>query len=252
MKDRLILLMIMVLSGFAARGTNTLPDSAKVYFEQGEFEKAIRIWHNAAHDYPVAGLYYNSGLAYNALGQRGNAIYNFEQALRLKPWSRQIQKALRTTRESIRDAVVPVNPFFLASWYAYLLAFLRPGQWALLGLVCILAATIQYVSMNQVLRIKPFLHGRIPLYSLIAGFCLVLVAFLSYYRLAASHHAMIQETCALYQGATADSPVLRSLEVGEKVTITDEIGDWKYVKLANLDNGWVQQPCIKIISIPGY
>ena len=249
-----IVLACLLITGiaFPVCASNAQLDSASLYFEQGEYQKALAIWEQAAITYPVAPLFFNSGLAYQALGNRVDAIYRFEQALRLQPWNGRIRRAVDTSRESLHDAVIPVNSFFLQTWYQYLLAFLRPGQWALLGLGCVMVVLIHVLGKHHLFRIKPFLRGRFSLYSLILGVCLLLLAVLSYHRLAERHEALLQEDCTLYQGATSDSPELRKLEAGEKVTITDAIGSWKYVTLPNLDRGWLQEPCIRIISIPGY
>ena len=78
------------------------------------------------------------------------------------------------------------------------------------------------------------------------------IACISYARLAANDESLTVALCEVRQGPAQESPVVRSLSAGEKVVVLDAIGSWRYVKLANLDKGWMQSACLKTIQLPGY
>ena len=84
-----------------------------------------------------------------------------------------------------------------------------------------------------------------------AGGIILGLAGLSYHEIYRNDEAIIGETCALRPAPTEDSPVTRSLSAGEKVVITDQLGEWRRVRLVNLDEGWIPVGCQLPITVGG-
>lgn len=211
-------------------------------YQQGNYEAALQIWHTLeAQGNISAGLFYNIGLAESKLHHRVEAMLGFEKALRLKPLSKTIATAIREERKQLDHPTVPVEPFFLLLWYKGFVTMLRPGLWSLLGLLLIFLAVTDFISRTGIFAI-PWLTQvrRLNLALWAGGFCLI-VGWLSYREIYRNNEALIRQTCDFRQAPAEDSPSKRILSEGEKVTVTDRIGDWYNVRLLNLDEGWIHQ-----------
>lgn len=223
------------------QGANPEVQAASLY-QQGKYEEALQIWHTLADQGKAsAGLYYNIGLAESRLNHRFEAMLGFEQALRLKPMSKTIESAIQEERKHIDRATVPVEPFFLILWYKGLVTLLRPGLWSLFGLIFILLGVVGFISRSGVLA-QPWIahYRRLRMAFWVGGLCLIL-GWLSYREIYRDNEVLIRETCDFRQAPAEDSPSKRILSPGEKVTVTDRIGDWYNVRLLNLDEGWIQK-----------
>jgi tetratricopeptide (TPR) repeat protein len=219
-------------------------------FKAGRHQEAISIWEEVAKTSPHAGLYFNIGLAHAHLGQTANAIYAFEQGLRLDPSNQRLSLELEKARKQIPDAVIPLEPFFLSEWYHSLILALRPGVWALLGLIVLLLLVLHALAAKGILPVRHLDPGKKYLWGILPGVVMLLLAFLSYREIHRTDEAIVMQVCALRQAPAAESPVTRTLSGGEKVILKDRIGDWYHVALVNLDYGWIKEECLQVICIP--
>lgn len=221
---------------------------ATSYFEKGQYVEALRIWYGMVENGRItSGLYFNIGLAEAKLGQTAKSILAFERALKIKPANAQIQKAIETERKKIEQAVIPVRPFFLSEWYKGFLSFLRPGVWTFLGLVLLLAAVAFYVKHSH--RSGSGRRNSVSLFLGISGMgiALVLIGWLSYQEMYVQNGAIVHKRSEFRQAPSAESPLSRVLNPGEKVVIRDKIGDWYYVSLLNLDQGWIKEESLWLV-----
>lgn len=225
-------------------------DQAKAFFDQKEYDKALSIWYGMIDsDKSSAGLFYNIGLAESQLSNTPKAMLGFEKALRLKPSNKAIQSAIAAERKKIQDATIPVEPFFLNEWYKALVTFLRPGYWSFLGLTLIGLSIISLLRATSKFKKEEskIFHYKIPL-ALLGG-CFVLIGWLSYREIYRENEAIIAASCDVRQAPASDSPEIRTLYAGEKITMTDSIGEWYHVQLLNLDAGWLKKECLLPIII---
>lgn len=249
---RLQLAFLLFLTGITSvfcSGDLSDEKTAATLYHNHQYEEALAIWNKMADNRSNAGLYFNIGLAESQLRNSPEAIYAYEQALRLRPLNTKYQKALEHERKKIDNAVIPINPFFLESWYLGWITCFRPGVWALLGLICLIVAIILYLIQIKAL---PWLIGvpkLINRITIFAGLLFLVTAFFSFQHLYKKDECILVQSCELKQASAAESPVLRLLSAGEKVIIKDKIGEWNYVALVNLDYGWIKNDCFKVISI---
>jgi tetratricopeptide (TPR) repeat protein len=209
--------ILMMLSLQIQAQVNPALDSAAVYFESGQYDTAIAIWQNEAEQQISSALFYNLGLAYKQSGKPLEALYSFEQALRLKPWSAAIREQLSAIRAGITEPVIPVQPFFLQVWLHHLVAMLRPGAWAMLSLLFMMVLVLHFISIQKPDRIKPFLGGRLSHYSGAIVIVTLVLAGISYARLSNPDEALTIALCEIRQGPAQESPVLRSLAAGNRI-----------------------------------
>lgn len=223
---------------------------AEELFAQQEYDKALSIWYGMIESgKSSAGVFYNIGLAESQLHNTPKAMLAYEKALRLKPMNDAIQSAITNERKKIQDATIPNEPFFLNVWYKAFVTFLRPGYWSFLGLgligIALLGLLRVYLKGNSNEK-KPMRYVR---YFVVAGVIFVLVGWLSFKEIYRGNEAILSAPCEVRQAPASDSPEIRTLYPGEKITMTDSIGDWYHVQLLNLDAGWLSKDCIKPIDL---
>ena len=222
------------------------PAEAERLFLAGQYEEALQIWNKmVVEGHSSAGLYYNMGLAESRLHHTARAMLGFERALRLRPLVQNIRNSISEERKGIAGATVPVEPFFLSTWYKGLVTLVRPAVWAMMGLIVLMIVVFAYIGRAA------FLSRKYVLVLATAGGIILGLAGLSYHEIYRNDEAIIGETCALRPAPTEDSPVTRSLSAGEKVVITDQLGEWRRVRLVNLDEGWIPVGCQLPITVGG-
>lgn len=229
---------------------NQAEEQADVFFEQKEYDKALTVWYGMIESGKTsAGIFYNIGLAESQVNNTPKAMLAYEQALRLKPMNEAIQSAITNERKKIQDATIPVEPFFLNVWYKALVTFLRPGYWSFLGLGLIGMAILSLVSANKKINAEARQLHRYKIPLVVLGALFVLTGWLSYREIYRENEAIIATSCAVRQAPDSDSPQTRTLYPGEKIMITDSIGDWYHVQLLNLDAGWLKENCLTPVVI---
>ena len=228
----------------------SIQEKAVAQFQEKQYAEALDIWYGIVQSgHPSAGVYYNIGVTESLLDNTPKAILAFEQALRLKPMSREINSALVETRKKIEQGAIPVSPFFLKQWYRYILSLLRPGYWALFGLTVLVVAVLVFLGRLYRLTPRRFISTQKRNVLVVIGIVLLFLAWLSYKQIYRTDEAIIEVMCEFKQAPSFESPLIRLLYPGEKVVITDEIGDWYNVNLLNLDAGWVQKEYLMPIRI---
>ncbi|MBP7238809.1 MAG: hypothetical protein KBA14_01170 [Saprospiraceae bacterium] len=248
-----LLTFIVCWLAFIGVATATNPkDEAAQLFQHKQYKEALDVWYGLVQDGNVgAGIYYNIGVAESLLGQTPKAVLAFEKALRFKPADKRILEAIVLERKKIESAVIPVPTFFLSRWIKTTLSFLRPGYWAIIGLTIILLLLVWITKDKNNAWRNQGTERRKVLILLAAGILFLSCAWLSYRQLYRTDEAVVVAECVFRQAPSDDSPSLRTIYPGEKVIMSDQIGEWHQVRLLNLDEGWVKSESFELIKIDG-
>ncbi len=104
-------LLFFVKASFAANNHETGAfNRANVYYEQGNFDEAIKQYKSILEDGRESGnLYYNLGNCYFKKGKLGEAIFYYEKARRLMPQDRDLESNYEYARSLIKGGAVS-NP----------------------------------------------------------------------------------------------------------------------------------------------
>lgn len=222
---------------------------AATLFHDQQYEQALSIWKPMTRQLQDANLYYNIGLTEARLGHVYESIYAFEQALRIKPSCHQFQLALAAERKQMESPTIPITPFFLTRWYLGWVSLLRPGVWAFTGLLLLVFTLLLYLMKAGAIRLTLRFNQLLISGLCAAGILFCLTAWLSYLHLYSKKEAIVRDNCELKQASSSDSPKLRMLAPGEKIRIKDQIDDWYYVELINLDFGWINKNCFEALTL---
>lgn len=250
-------LLLAILSGMFLLGavleaeSQTSDDRVKMAiaaYDAGNYDEAFQEWKLISQTTSDPDVFYNMGNSAFHAGNTAEAIFAYEQYLRFRPGSKEVEELISNARAQIENAVVPLPKFFLLKWLQNGLSLFRPGAWAFLSLVVfIIAVSIWLARINQISYLS-FLENRNILVFLIVGGVLLFIAFLSYRQIYRKNEAIVFSECEMYQGPSAQSPLVRTIYPGEKVIIKDTLTGWKKINLINLDEGWISHECARIIE----
>lgn len=225
-------------------------ENADELFQLEKYQEALDIWYGLVQSgNSSAGIYYNIGVAESMLQHPPKAILAFEKALRFSPTNKRINQALTQERKKIEGNVIPVPDFFLFRWIRSLASILRPGYWAMVGLLLLVLAVFRFVNTRTSTKLNRYTNQKSLFVLLAMGIMLLCLGGLSYHQLYRMDEAIVHVQCDFRRAPTEDSPQIRSLFAGEKVKVTDQLGGWYQVHLLNLDEGWIKSDCLEFIII---
>ena len=213
-------------------------------YEEGKFADAIMYYEQIISEEKLQSwaLYFNLGNSYYKLTDYPNAILNYERALRLAPNEIDIRYNLDLANEKIEDKIEPLPQLFYKRWFYSIRNAAGQDVWALLFLVCfaasVLALGLFFLSSKSGFKKLGF-YGCFSFLS--AAIVFISLAF------SMRQWQEIQREAIVFAGSVSvkSSPVesgtgLFVVHSGTKVKITDEIGEWRLVKLADGNEGWLQ------------
>ena len=227
-------------------------EEAAARYENKQYKEALDIWYRLVQSGNTgAGIYYNIGVAESMLQNTSKAVLAFEKAVRFKPSDQKITEALTRERKKIEGGTTALPVFFLTRWLQGLSSLLRPGYWAMLGLAVFLIYILRVIRFKDTRLITRVRERNIVFGMLTAGVVFIALAGYAYQRIYRADEAIVVTPCEFRRAPSEDSPQIRSLFPGEKVIVSDQIGDWYHVNLLNLDDGWVKSDFLEFIIIDG-
>ena len=250
--DRVLILITFCVCFAQLYGqtNNEINTKAIVAYESGHYRDAVQLWMELlAEGNSDPDIFFNIGNAESMLGNVAQAILYYEKALRIKPGDPDIRSAIANERNKIENGVSAIQKFFLAEWIRGFIALLRPGGWALFGIVLFLLGLVKWLHALALFEYGRFIKVGKIWHFVAAGFIFLIIATLSYKQIYSLHEGIIFSSCELRQGPSVQSPHIRTIHPGEKVRIEDEIRGWYKVNLLNLDEGWISEECVKIIDV---
>lgn len=228
----------------------TVKTKADSLFHDKEFAAAFQQYELLIKDgYNDPNLLINAANCASRSGDIANAIYYYETAMRYKSGDKELKKAIKAERSRISNTVIQIEPFFLKTWIHSFATVVKPGVWAFAAILMLVASIVLFLIKEEIIRSQKL---KIPFnpYGLLVPFAvLLLIGFLDFSILHRRNEAVVFSNCDFREAPTIDSPLTRSLYPGEKVILVDEISGYYKVNLLNLDDGWIQKECVKIIGL---
>lgn len=225
-------------------------DSATAAYTKGNFQKAI--WHYQRvldQNFESAELYYNLGNAWFKMNEMAPAILYYEKALRLEPNHEDIQFNLKVANSKIIDKIEEMPQLFYERWWNNLKNLFNGNQWALISLIsfglCLGLIVLFLLSYSGNSR-------KLLFWS--AVFVLIIFVHSSMFAWQARgeriHHnkgIIFTSTVSVKSSPDQNSTDLFVIHEGTKVNITERIGEWVEVRIANGSTGWIQKNDLKEI-----
>ena len=256
MKKILFLLAFAVVAAMAAPASaaehcNGI-ESGVVYYNEGDFERAIDEWRTCVDNGTEnADLYYNLANAYFRNGKLGFAIYYYKSALRLDPSNDDILHNLKYAQTMTRDKVEEdgeENPLLAGLFKTHHALSLKTQMWTLLGLFWVMAiiAIARRISRNS--KAKNVLIGS--LFGLSGIFCII--------AMSAGYKIFVAETdiegvvtakdADVTSAPNEKSQTLNTLSEGTTFEVLSEQGNYAEIRLGEKIRGFVKQSDVGIVK----
>ena len=245
-------MMVALATGcFAIDHCNGI-ESGVVYYNEGEFDRAIDEW-RTCEDYGVknSDLYYNLGNAYFRSGKLGFAIYYYKTALRLDPNNDDIIHNLKYAQAMTRDKVDEdgeENPLLSGLFKAHHALSLRTQMWVLLGIFWAIALLAIARRISRSGRAKNVLIGA--MFALSSVFCII--------AMSAGYKVFVAETDieGVVTAKDADvtsapnnkSQTLNTLSEGTTFEVLSEQGGFAEIRLGEKIRGFVKTSDVGIVK----
>ncbi len=242
------ILTILMLFSRLALGTNGFQDILKTGNEQylnGEYEGAATTYQSIIDSgYASAELYYNLGNAYYKSHNITMALVNYERAHILKPKDEDILNNLEVAREFVVDRIEVLPEFFLRRAYVGFVKTLDADIWALVSLATFVSSLVfllvYFFSKKISIRKLGFWTGILFLFLSLS----TLMFADQQHRLTTRHNQALIRTPSVAIKSSPDDKSgtdLFLLHEGTKITVDDQLGEWREVVLSDGNRGWLKE-----------
>ncbi|HTP14052.1 MAG TPA: tetratricopeptide repeat protein [Bacteroidota bacterium] len=247
---RLQRIALLLLLAVTARYGVVRAQSVEELFSKGNDDYRAGKFTDAVSDYQQiidrgtesAAVYFNLGNAYYRQGKIGEAILNYERAHRLSPGDPDIAHNLRLVNLKTLDRIETVPDLFLIQWLHAYAAFV-PAPTAFTVLLVSWALLFTMLAAIYVVRSAGIVR-------LLRWTVLAAVVLLFFSATTMGVHALLSrdndEAIVTVPIATAkSSPDNQSVNAfvvheGLKVRVSDRLGDWIKITLADGKVGWIE------------
>ena len=243
-----IILAILITTTLFAQGD--LLQKANDHYVKDEFNEAIEVYNQIL----MSGLeskevYFNLGNAYYKTAQYTQAIINYERAKLLSPDDEDIDFNLQVANQYVVDSIQELPGIFIIRWWNSIINSQTTDTWAFISIVSFLLflslAGLYFFARSGDVR-------RIAFWT--ACF-LIFISIFSWSFAAKQKSWMVNHTYAIVMQPTVtvkSSPSEKGTNLfviheGLKVKITDKLGDWLEVRLADGNKGWLLTESIERI-----
>ncbi|NLA25180.1 MAG: tetratricopeptide repeat protein [Bacteroidales bacterium] len=247
MKRIILFISVFLFSASVFAHVQTMLDTAKNYYTQGDFYEAQLIYQQLVdEDYNSYELFYNLGNCYFRGEQFAQAIYYYEKALQLKPNDENTQVNLRIANSRIPDKLNVLEPVFYAKWYNSVLKNFSANAWAIWFLILVVLAFVCGI-------IYLFSSARsIKKLGFISAIVLLVFAFISIHfsvkqrnNTKFSNHAIVFEDLMVKSSPGEDGNNLFEIHKGLKVSVGDTLSNWSEIRLPDGKTGWALSEGLK-------
>ena len=189
-----------------------------------------------------AELYYNLANAYFKREQVGEALLNYNRALRLKPADEDIRHNLAFAEQSTKDSIEQIPEFFLSTWMRSVRNLMGGNTWTILSIVMLALALAMALLY---LLAQPLTMRKTGFYSM-ALFGLLFIITTSFAWSArteatAQRDAIIMSSAASIKSSPdSNSTELFVLHEGTKVRVGEVMDKWAEVRIADGRKGWIE------------
>ena len=238
-KITLLLFLCISLNVIAEQSFFTKANTA---YANDSITKAIALYDSIlASGRESSELYYNLGNCYYKNKDWANAIWHYEKSLQLTN-NEQAKENLALTKLKIIDRIEALPQLFYKKWWISTQELLSTKHWQYLAILSIFLALL-FGTLNKLLNKNT---KKYYIFFLAISLLFLLISSSSYQNKIAKKEGIIFSSAVVVNSApTLHSTELFTLHSGTKLEITDRIGDWIHIKIANGNSGWILQNSVK-------
>lgn len=251
MKRRFIFTMVLFFGYISfAQTADELFSKANDFYKNGQYTKAAQLYLIIEKSgLESDDLYFNLGNSYYKLNKVAPSIYYYEKALKINPMHEDASNNLAFAKRMTIDVIEDLPKTFFQRFSSNVIQKLTYNTWAILGVTASFLAALlfllYYFSSSPKRKIFYF---NITIFAVFVMTVSVIFAYSNYETTQKSRSAIIFASKSEIKNAPSlNSEPVFELHEGTKVTILDELSNWKKIKLADGKIGWVNVADIKEI-----
>jgi len=234
-----ILVLLFAATVFAQ---GDLIQKANDHYTKEEYNKAIDGYNQILMSgIESSEVYYNLGNSYYKTNQFTLAILNFERAKLLAPDDEDIEFNLTVANQKVVDSIQELPGIFIVRWWNSLINSQTTDSWAVISII----GFILFLTMAGLYFFA--VSGDIKRISFWAACFFIVITIFSWSfaakqksRLVNHSYAIImQPTVTVKSSPSEKGTNLFVIHEGLKVRITDKLGDWVEIRLADGNKGWL-------------
>ncbi len=247
---RLLNTILAILVSVTLFAQTDLLQKGNELYAKDEFKQAIDVYNQLLMtNLESPEVYFNLGNAYYKTGQYTLSILNYERAKLLSPDDEDIDFNLQVANQHVVDSIQELPGVFIVRWWDSLVNSQTTDAWAIISLISFILfltlAGLYFFSRTADIR-------RISFWS--ACFLITITLF-SWSFAARQKGRMVNHSFAIVMQPTVtvkSSPSEKGTNLfvvheGLKVKITDQLGDWLEIRLADGNKGWLLTESIERI-----
>jgi tetratricopeptide (TPR) repeat protein len=211
-------------------------------YRAGKFQESIKEYESIIKQGSVsAEIYFNLGNAYYRNEQLARAILSYERSSQLRPNDSDIEHNLKLVYLKTIDHIEPVPDMFLIQWMRVTGSLMTPGTVRILFVVSWIFLFGSLAAMFFVMHPNVIRSARISFFA--STVCVVIWAVML--GIQSFQDSSKDKAIIIEQTVTAkSSPDLKAVDAfviheGLKVKLTDAVGNWVKIILADGKVGWI-------------
>jgi len=226
-------------------------EKGNTFYQKGNYQEAINAYESIVKSGKESTeVYFNLGNCYYKLNKVAPAVYNFEKALLLSPCDSEIQNNLSFAKKMAIDEIAETPKVGFSKLISDFTSNFHYDTWAWMAIVFsvlfLLGFVAYYFSSSTGLK-RVFFSGMI----LFLLFVVVSV-FSGFYeksRINNDRPAIVfADVIAVKSEPNASAQDAFTLHEGTKVTVLEDLGNYKKIQLTDLKEGWIEKSAIKEIK----
>ena len=225
-------------------------DKANQLYLSGEYSSAREEYQKIINSgFESVELYYNLGNTFYKLGQIPSAILYFEKALILNPKDVDIQFNLDLANKLVVDKINPVNEFFFRKWILTFAGIIKADTWGYASLVAfiLLLSVVIFVYVNRVSGFRKLMLSGGAMLIVILVFTLLLGSIQNKQSVHPDSAIVFSSSLTAKSSPDQSGTDLFVIHEGVKVKITDQVGTWIRIRLADGNEAWVPENSVERI-----
>jgi len=248
---KIVFILAFSIGLIASAQNEALFNRATDAYNAGDYNKAIEnyleIIEAGQHS---AELYFNLGNSYYKLNQVAPSIYYYEKALLLKPNDTEIKNNLGYAQNMTLDAIETMPETGLSKIYKDITGFLSFDQWGYTAVVFMMLFVLFYIGFYYLMyatqkRIA-FIASIVSLFMAVVA---VVFAFLQYSDFQENQPAIVFDTeVKVTSEPNKRSETVFTLHEGTKLNVLEELEDYKKIRIADGQTGWLTSESIKLLK----
>ena len=231
----------------AQESNDSLWVKANNLYTSEEYQKAIPVYEQIlASGNESAKLYFNLGNAYYKAGEINKAILNYERAKVLAPQDEDVEFNLRIANQFVVTKIDELPKPFFVRWKTSIVNKYPADTWAIISIgsfvIFLFLLGLFFFSRNVAVRRFSFWISMALIVISVIAFSL---AGKQKKKINTRDQAIVFCPRVTVKSSPSESGTdLFLIYEGLKIQVTDSLGSWTEIRLADGNQGWLRDSCI--------